>query len=149
MAAAASGFDPNMFTQMMSAGAMGGGVSSAVSRALGAGNLVRARQSALHATVIGGVVGVVYSILFLIFGPALYHLLGARDGVLQQAVSYGNVLFAGAVLVCLYNTLASVLRGGGKHGLAALVTGVVGATAGTTAGAVAGIVAGTVAGTEA
>jgi putative MATE family efflux protein len=103
-----------MLTQMMSSGAMGGGVSSAVSRALGAGNPARARESALHATVIGGLVGVVYSILFLVLGPALYHLLGARDGVLQQAVGYGNVLFAGAVLVWLYNTLASVLRGTGN-----------------------------------
>ena len=114
LAAMAVVFPFAMLTQMMSSGAMGGGVSSAVSRALGAGNLARARESALHATVIGGAVGVVYSILFLFFGPALYHLLGARDGVLQQAVGYGNVLFAGAVLVWLYNTLASVLRGTGN-----------------------------------
>ncbi len=114
LAAMAVVFPFAMLTQMMSSGAMGGGVSSAVSRALGAGNLARARESALHATVIGGTVGVVYSILFLIFGPALYHLLGARDGVLRQAIGYGNVLFAGAVLVWLYNTLASVLRGTGN-----------------------------------
>lgn len=114
LAAMAVVFPFAMLTQMMSSGAMGGGVSSAVSRALGAGNLARARESALHATVIGGAVGVVYSILFLLFGPALYQLLGARDGVLQQAIGYGNVLFAGAVLVWLYNTLASVLRGTGN-----------------------------------
>src|SRR6478672_7408492 len=36
-----------MLTQMMSAGAMGGGVSSAVSRALGAGNRERAAEQAL------------------------------------------------------------------------------------------------------
>lgn len=114
LAAMAVVFPFAMLTQMMSSGAMGGGVSSAVSRALGAGKLDRAQESALHATVIGGAVGVVYSILFLIFGPALYHLLGARGGVLQQAIGYGNVLFAGAVLVWLYNTLASVLRGTGN-----------------------------------
>jgi hypothetical protein len=42
-----------MLTQMMSAGAMGGGVSSAISRALGAGNRKRAADLALHAAMIG------------------------------------------------------------------------------------------------
>ena len=42
-----------MLTQMMSAGAMGGGVSSAISRALGAGNRDRAATLALHAAIIG------------------------------------------------------------------------------------------------
>src|SRR5881227_233327 len=42
-----------MLTQMMSAGAMGGGVSSAVARALGAGNRDRAANLALHAAIIG------------------------------------------------------------------------------------------------
>ncbi len=42
-----------MLTQMMSTGAMGGGVSSAVSRALGAGNRDRAAMLALHAAIIG------------------------------------------------------------------------------------------------
>src|SRR5436853_5708865 len=42
-----------MLTQMMSAGAMGGGVSSAISRALGAGDRERAATLALHAAMIG------------------------------------------------------------------------------------------------
>ncbi len=114
LAAMAVVFPFAMLTQMMSSGAMGGGVSSAVSRALGAGNLARARASALHATVIGGFAGVIYSVLFIAFGPALYRLLGANGAVLDHAIGYGNVLFAGAVLVWLYNTLASVLRGTGN-----------------------------------
>src|SRR6266436_5403355 len=42
-----------MLTQMMSAGAMGGGVSSAISRAIGAGDRDRAAALALHAAMIG------------------------------------------------------------------------------------------------
>src|SRR5256714_15122234 len=42
-----------MLTQMMSAGAMGGGVSSSVARAIGAGNRDRAANLALHAAIIG------------------------------------------------------------------------------------------------
>src|SRR5256714_14446692 len=41
-----------MLLQMTSAGAMGGGVSSAIARALGAGNEERARRLVVHALVI-------------------------------------------------------------------------------------------------
>src|SRR5467141_693475 len=53
LAAIALVFPFAMLTQMMSAGAMGGGVSSAISRALGAGNRDRAASLALHAAMIG------------------------------------------------------------------------------------------------
>src|SRR3978361_1789216 len=42
-----------MLTQMMSAGAMGGGVSAAIRRALGSGNRDRAAILAVHAAIIG------------------------------------------------------------------------------------------------
>ena len=71
-----------MLTGMMSAGAMGGGVSSAVSRALGASNTPRASQLVLHAVLIGTVAGVAYSLFFVFMGPALYALLGGSGDVL-------------------------------------------------------------------
>jgi putative MATE family efflux protein len=114
LAAMALVFPFAMLTQMMSAGAMGGGVSSAVSRALGAGHIERARALALHAVAIGTVAGVLYSLFFLLFGPALYRLLGGSGRVLVEAVGYSNVLFSGAVLIWLSNSLASVLRGTGN-----------------------------------
>src|ERR1700693_2858228 len=54
LAAMALVFPFAMLTQMMSAGAMGGGVSSAISRALGAGNRDRVASLALHAALLGG-----------------------------------------------------------------------------------------------
>ena len=48
-----------MLQQMLSAGAMGGGVSSAISRALGAGDVARANALAVHAMWIGLCVGAV------------------------------------------------------------------------------------------
>ena len=103
-----------MLTQMMSAGAMGGGVSSAVSRALGAGDIARARALALHAAVIGAVAGILYSLVFIILGPALYRLLGGGGQVLVEAIRYSNFVFTGAVMIWLSNTLMSVLRGTGN-----------------------------------
>ncbi|MFM1989067.1 MAG: Multidrug export protein MepA [Pseudomonadota bacterium] len=113
LAAMALVFPFAMLVQMMSAGAMGGGVSSAVARALGARDPDRARALAVHAVVIGAAAGVLTTVVFLAFGPALYRALGGRDAVLDEAVRYAGVLFLGAALTWLVNTLASVLRGTG------------------------------------
>ena len=67
-----------------------------------------------HALVIGVGAGVIYSAIFLTFGPHLYELLGGRGAVLEEAVRYSGILFTGALLVWLINTLASVLRGTGN-----------------------------------
>lgn len=102
-----------MLTQMMSAGAMGGGVSSAISRALGAGNRERAATLALHAAIIGVCAGLFFTAMMQLFGRQFFMLLGGRGGVLEQACNYSEVLFSGAVSIWLVNTLSSVLRGTG------------------------------------
>src|SRR3954454_4724415 len=102
-----------MLTQMMSAGAMGGGVSSALSPALGAGSRERAATLALHAAMIGLCAGLFFTVMMLTFGRQFYALLGGRGGVLEQAVQYSNVLFSGAISIWLVNTLSSIVRGTG------------------------------------
>jgi len=103
-----------MLLQMTSAGAMGGGVSSAVARALGAGNEPQARALVVHAVVIALAMGILFTLLLLLLGRGLYALLGGRGAVIGQALAYSNVLFSGAVLVWIANTFASVLRGTGN-----------------------------------
>ena len=49
-----------------------------------------------------------------VFGPSLYRAMGGEGASLEAALSYSNVVFAGAVLVWLMNALASVLRGTGN-----------------------------------
>lgn len=114
LAAMALVFPFAMLTQMMSAGAMGGGVSAAISRALGASDAPRAQTLLMHALLIGLVAGVLYSAIFLICGPVFYQWLGGKGAVLREAVGYAEVLFSGAVLIWLLNTLASILRGTGN-----------------------------------
>src|SRR3954464_979683 len=102
-----------MLTQMMSAGAVGGGVSSAIRRAIGAGDRDRGADLALHAAMIGACAGIFFTVMMLTFGRAFYTLLGGRGGVLEQAMQYSHVLFSGAMAIWLVNTLASVVRGTG------------------------------------
>jgi putative MATE family efflux protein len=137
LAAIALVFPFAMLTQMMSAGAMGGGVSSAISRALGAGNCDRAATLALHAAIIGACGGIFFTVMMLLFGRQFFALLGGRGRVLEQACDYSQVLFSGAIAIWLVNTLASILRGTGDMRLpsatligSALVQIVVGGTFG-------------------
>jgi putative MATE family efflux protein len=103
-----------MLLQMTSAGAMGGGVASAVARALGAGREQAARRLVAHGLVIALAAGLFFTALLLGVGAPLYSLLGGKGEALVQALAYSHVLFAGAVGVWLANTLASVLRGSGN-----------------------------------
>src|ERR1700688_3134073 len=137
LAAIALVFPFAMLTQMMSAGAMGGGVSSAISRALGAGNRDRAASLALHAVMIGTCAGPFFTAMMLLFGRQFFALLGGRGHVLEEAQNYSVVLFSGAIAIWLVNTLASVLRATGDMRLpsvtlivAALIQVVVGGTLG-------------------
>src|SRR6267143_2075903 len=68
-----------MMMQMLTAGAMGGGISSAIARALGGGRRADADALVLHAIVVNLTIGIVCSVLVLACGPALYRALGG-DG---------------------------------------------------------------------
>jgi putative MATE family efflux protein len=114
LAAMALVFPLAMLMQMFSAGAMGGGVSSAISRALGARDLEGAQSLARHAVAIALGAGAIFTLLFLAGGDALYRILGARGAVLEQAHRYATVLFSGVSLVWLANTMISVVRGTGN-----------------------------------
>lgn len=114
LAAMALAFPMIMLMQMTSAGAMGGGVSSAIARALGGGDIARANALALHAVVIAVCAGLLFTVFFWLLGPAIYRLLGGRGDTLAQAVLYSNTVFSGAIAVWLFNTLSSVLRGTGN-----------------------------------
>ena len=103
-----------MMMQMLSAGAMGGGISSAIARALGGGRREDADALVLHAIVINLAIGIVCSALVLAFGPGLYRALGGEGASLDAALRYSNVVFAGTALVWLMNALANVIRGGGN-----------------------------------
>src|SRR4051794_34914007 len=115
-----------LLLQMMSAGAMGGGVVSAVARALGARRSEEAAALVLHAVLIAVAAGLAFALVLAGFPRALLGLIGGPVSA-EAAAPYAIWLFGlGAVPAWLANTLASVLRGGGRHALAAaamLLTG--------------------------
>src|SRR3984957_20103547 len=114
LAAMALVFPFVVLTMTMSGGAMGGGVASAIARALGAGDVDRASALAAHAMLIAVCFGLCFTLARVVFGPALLKLLGGRGNVLAQAVAYAQIFFGGAVLPWLMNCMAAVLRGTGN-----------------------------------
>ncbi|MEI6001081.1 MATE family efflux transporter [Paraburkholderia bengalensis] len=103
-----------MLMQNMSQGAMGGGISASVARALGTGNSDLANELALHAVVLTGVIGLVFAIALTVLARPLFEMLGAHDAALMAATAYGHVLFAGLPLMWVMNALASIVRGTGN-----------------------------------
>jgi putative MATE family efflux protein len=114
LAAIAVVFPMVMLMQMLSSGAMGGGVSSAIARALGAGDVARANALGVHALAIGAAAGLFFSVIFAIFGAQILGALGGSGDVLSQALAYANIALTGAVLTWLLNTCASIVRGTGN-----------------------------------
>jgi len=121
LAAMALVFPCVILTMTMSGGAMGGGVASAIARALGAGDTDRASTLAAHALLIGICFGLTFMLGMLIFGPRLLEVLGGRGNVLANAIAYTQIFFGGAVLPWLMNTMAGILRGTGNMKLPSLV----------------------------
>src|SRR4029077_5683843 len=79
-----------MLMQMISAGAMGGGISSAIARALGGGRRDQADALVMHALIINIALGVTCSVIMLAGGPWLYRMLGGNGAALDAALVYSN-----------------------------------------------------------
>ena len=47
-------------------------------------------------------------------GESIYELLGGRGETLEHALRYSSIVFGGAIVVWIANTLSSVLRGSGN-----------------------------------
>ena len=115
-------FPAVMLMQMTSAGAMGGGIASAIARALGARRRDDADALVLHALLIAAVFALDFMVTVVAGGRWLYTRMGGSGGALDAALVYSNWVFGGALLVWLFNTLSAVIRGAGNMALPAYVT---------------------------
>ena len=94
-------------------GGMGGGVASAMARALGAGRTEDARALVLHAVVIGILIGLGFTAFAWIVAPSVYALMGGSGNALGQALAFSNLWFAGAALAWISSFFSALLRGSG------------------------------------
>jgi len=121
LAGMAAVFPGYMLMTMMSSGAMGGGISSAIARALGGGRRHDADALVLHALLINLGFGLAFTLAALLGGRWLYGTLGLSGPSLEAAMAYSNIAFGGAALLWVFNGLASAIRGTGNMALPAKV----------------------------
>ena len=110
-----------MFMQMTSNGAMGGGISSAIARALGGGRRDDANALVLHAVLISLGFGLLFMLVMLLGGRWIYSLMGGHGEALEAALLYSNWVFAGAALIWFFNALSALIRGTGNMMMQAVV----------------------------
>ena len=119
LAAVALVFPLSMLMVQLSRAAIGGGVASAVARALGSGSPERVTAVAWHGVVIELASGIALGLALLIGGPYLYAAMGGRNEIGALAQSYAIPLFAAAFATWLHNGLASIHTGAGNMKLPA------------------------------
>jgi putative MATE family efflux protein len=107
--------------QMASNGGVGGGVSSAVARALGANRRADADALLWHAIVLACAFGLLFTGAAILGGPVLYRAMGGTGPTLAAALTYSGIVFAGAIPIWIVALLSSALRGAGNVNVPALV----------------------------
>ncbi|MBK4723496.1 MATE family efflux transporter [Azospirillum sp. YIM DDC1] len=110
-----------MLMQMMANGGIGGGVSSAIARALGAKRHDDAEALIWHAVVLAGAFGILFTMAAVLAGPILYRAMGGTGPALTAALTYSGVVFAGSIPIWVTALLSSALRGAGNVRVPALV----------------------------
>jgi putative MATE family efflux protein len=110
-----------MLMVTMSAGGIGGGISSSVARALGAGRRADANDLVTHSLILSVVLSAIFTAVVLAAGPGLYQGMGGKGAALSAAVAYSSVIFAGALAIWLVNGFGSLLRGSGEMLVPAVV----------------------------
>lgn len=99
--------------QMMAGGAIGGGTTSAVARAFGAGAIDRAESIAWHAVLIALALAGVFMIVLGQFARPVFELLGGEGAALDGAVAYARIAFGGAAATWLVFVMSAIHRGTG------------------------------------
>ena len=119
LAGLALAFPMMMLLMTLSGGSLGGTVTGAVARRLGAGDRPGAEVLAFHAVLLTVLLAGACAAVFLFGGRWIYSLLGGSGAVLAEALAYSDVLFLGCVSVWLANILAAIVRATGNMPVAA------------------------------
>jgi putative MATE family efflux protein len=110
-----------MLMSAMSGAGLGGGISSAIARSIGARKVDQARSLANHSIALGVMFGLLFTVLMEFASAPLYRLMGGQAETLEASLAYSTAFFRGVVVVWLFNTLASIFRGVGQPAFPAQV----------------------------
>lgn len=119
LAAMALVFPLLILNQAMSAGAVGGAISSAIARRLGQNDNESAGRLSWQGLYLSFLAATVLLVLFLLFGEAFFRLIGGSGAILDIAMAYCTILFIGGYFIWLGAATSSLFRGAGNMSLPA------------------------------
>ncbi len=106
---------------MIGAGAVGGGVVSALSRSIGKNDLNRANVVIWHSFIIYGVVALTFFIVFVFFSRNLFIAMGVEESVVEKAVGYSRLFFILSPSIFLFYLMMSIYRSFGDYQFLAVI----------------------------
>lgn len=89
---------------------MSNGVSVITAQFFGAKQMEKVRKSVAMGVLLCGITAVVIGVIGVFFARPIYMLLGTPADIMDGAVLYTTIMFAGAPATLLYNYVSSVLR---------------------------------------
>ena len=98
----------------VSQGAVGGGLVTAIARALGRGDRGLADKLVWYALALAIAFGLLTTIVFLGIGPRFYAGMGAHGASLSASLTYSHLIFSGAILIWTFNLMLAAVRGTGN-----------------------------------
>jgi Na+-driven multidrug efflux pump len=98
----------------VSQGAVGGGVVTAIARALGRGDREFADKLVWCALALAVALGSLTTIVILWIAPRFYVGVGAQGASLSAALTYSHLIFSGAILIWTFNLMLAAVRGTGN-----------------------------------
>ena len=106
---------------------LGSGVTSSISRFVGAHDKSRASDSAAHSIIILFIASIILTLIFLVIQEPLLRIYGASGTALEEALSYSTPLFLGLIGIMFANGASGILRGEGdmKRAMYAVVVSVI------------------------
>jgi putative MATE family efflux protein len=110
--AAVGFFFPFFFMAMAISTGLGIGGGAAISRRIGAKDKTGADNVAVHTIIIMIITAIGFTIPFLIFTREIFLLVGASE-VIDFVVAYGQVMFAGTIVIFFAMVANSILRAEG------------------------------------
>jgi putative MATE family efflux protein len=105
----------------VSQGAIGGGVATAIARALGRGSRELANELVWCALVLAVGLGLLTTVIVVGAGPHFYRAMGADGPSLAAATTYSGLVFGGSVLIWVFNLLLAAVRGTGNMAVPTIV----------------------------
>ena len=83
-------FPFQMLMLMMSAGAIGGGTTSSIGRAIGNKDIIKAESSSFHSIVICTLMSLIYAVTFYFFSYDILKFMGTRSGDYMEIKNYND-----------------------------------------------------------